>query len=154
MTQRQHYFLATLLALWLLPLTALATDSSVTHSLPGAQGYDLVSYFTNGEPQKGNGNHTFVYENVIYLFINQDHKEKFKANPQQYLPIYGGYCAFAITMGKKVVGDPLAWQIVDDKLYLNLNKKVQKRWQQAIPENIAKANEQWPEIKDIPVNQL
>jgi YHS domain-containing protein len=154
MIKLKQLFTAYLLAFALFPTVALATDSSVTHSLPGVQGYDVVAYFTADEPQKGNGNYTVIYHGVTYLFANKANRAKFKKNPQRYLPAYGGFCAFAVMVGKKVVGDPLAWKIVDNKLYLNLNKKVQHRWEQDIPGNISKADTKWPEIKDVPVEQL
>jgi YHS domain-containing protein len=154
MIKLKRFFTVYLLVFVLVPTVALATDSSVTHSLPGVQGYDLVSYFTTGEPQKGNGNYTFIYDGVTYLFANKVNRAKFKKNPQRYLPAYGGFCAFAVMVGKKVVGDPLAWKIVDNRLYLNLNKKVQQRWEQDIPGNIGKADAKWPEIKDVPADQL
>jgi hypothetical protein len=40
------------------------------------------------------------------------------------------------------------WRIVDNKLYLNNNPDVGKRWSQDIPGNIAHADDNWPQIKD------
>jgi hypothetical protein len=45
-----------------------------------------------------------------------------------------------------VPGDPQAWKVVDDKLYLNYNKDVQKFWLQDVPGNIEKANENYPKL--------
>lgn len=42
--------------------------------------------------------------------------------------------------------DPEAWNIVDGKLYLNLNKDVQRKWKQDIPGYIEKADRNWPEV--------
>lgn len=42
--------------------------------------------------------------------------------------------------------DPEAWSIVDGKLYLNLNKDIQKRWSDEMQENIKKADENWPGV--------
>jgi hypothetical protein len=36
--------------------------------------------------------------------------------------------------------DPFAWRIVDGKLYLNLNSRIQKKWTRDIPGNIKKAD--------------
>ena len=45
--------------------------------------------------------------------------------------------------------DPVnGWKIVDDKLYLNLNKKVQQKWLKDIPGYIKKADENWPGVLD------
>jgi hypothetical protein len=42
--------------------------------------------------------------------------------------------------------DPAAWSIVDGKLYLNLNKDIQKRWADEMSENIIKADNNWPAV--------
>jgi len=46
-------------------------------------------------------------------------------DPEQYAPQYGGHCDYAIANGYPANIDPEAWKIVDDKLYLNYNRKVQ-----------------------------
>ena len=42
--------------------------------------------------------------------------------------------------------DPDEWSIVDGKLYLNLNNKIQKLWSDEMSENITKADEYWPSV--------
>ncbi len=73
----------------------------------------------------------------------------FDANPEKYLPAYGGYCAMGVAMGRKFATDPEAFKIVDGKLYLNLNSSIQKVWFRDIPGNIEKANENWADIKTV-----
>ncbi|KTC80292.1 hypothetical protein Lche_2312 [Legionella cherrii] len=132
---------------FLLPFSAkAATDSSI--SLVGDQGYDLVSYQQKSGPVRGSGNHVVMYHGIAYIFATQENKKAFAANPEKYLPAYGGYCAYGVASGHKVISDPLAWKIVDGKLYLNLNKQIQAIWVKDIPGNIKKADEQWSQIKD------
>jgi hypothetical protein len=52
-----------------------------------------------------------------------------------------------VALDKKLDGDPTAWKIVGDKLYLNVNKVVQKKWSEDIPGNLVKAGASWPLIK-------
>ncbi|MEO1445696.1 MAG: YHS domain-containing protein, partial [Cyanobacteria bacterium J06635_11] len=40
--------------------------------------------------------------------------------------------------------DPNAWRIVDGRLYLNANKRVQGTWEKDIPGFIAQADSNWP----------
>ncbi len=47
---------------------------------------------------------------------------KFKANPPQYAPQYGGYCAWAVANNDTAKGDPLQWAIYNGKIYLNYMK--------------------------------
>ncbi|MEM9138031.1 MAG: YHS domain-containing (seleno)protein, partial [Cyanobacteria bacterium P01_F01_bin.42] len=59
---------------------------------------------------------------------------------------YGGYCAWAVREGYTASIEPQAWKIVDSKLYLNFNQKVQRTWERDIPGNIAKADQNWPGV--------
>ena len=120
----------------------------VTHSTPGISGYDPVAYFTDGKPVRGSGYHVTVHDGVTYAFANADHKKLFVADPNKYLPAFGGYCAYGVAVGKKFVSDPEAWKIVDGTLYLNLDKGIQEKWQKDIPGYIKNARKNWGEIKD------
>ncbi|MCW8449776.1 YHS domain-containing (seleno)protein [Legionella quinlivanii] len=112
------------------------------------QGYDVVGYFTDKKPVKGNGDHVVFHDGLNYLFASDEHKKIFTENPEKYLPQYGGWCAFGTSVGKKIPSDPLAWAIVDGKLYLNLNAKVQKIWSKNTQDYINKADNNWLKIKD------
>jgi YHS domain-containing protein len=142
--------LAVLLALLAIP--AFAAD--VTHSTPGISGYDPVAYFTEGKPVQGSGYHVAEFEGVTYVFANQQHRNMFEANPEKYIPAYGGYCAYGVAVGKKFVSDPEAWKIVQGKLYLNLDKDIQRKWNKDIPGYIQKADANWIDIKDKAASDL
>jgi len=118
------------------------------------QGYDPVSYFTNSQPSIGNANYTATYKGGIYRFSSEENRDTFNTNPDQYAPQYGGFCAFGVSMEKKFDTDPLAWKIVDNKLYLNLNKSVQKKWLTDVSGYLDTANENWPDIKSIEAKKL
>ena len=120
----------------------------VTHSTPGISGYDPVAYFTDGKPVRGSGYHVAVQDGITYVFANAEHKKLFIANPNKYLPAYGGYCAYGVAVGKKFVADPEVWKVVDGTLYLNLDKGIQAKWNKDIPGYIKKAGKNWVEIKD------
>ena len=75
---------------------------------------------------------------------SSEDRDKFATNPAQYAPQYGGYCSYAVSKGHTASIDPEAWRVVDGKLYLNYSKDVQKSWQQDVPGNIQKADQNWP----------
>ena len=125
---------------------ALAQD--FTHSTPGIGGYDPVSYFRAGEPQRGSGYHVADYKGVTYAFVSVENKETFEANPEKYAPAYGGWCAYGVAVGKKFVADPEVWKIVNGTLYLNLDRGIQAKWNEDIPGHIKTANQNWKEIRD------
>ncbi|MGJ8528178.1 YHS domain-containing (seleno)protein [Maritalea sp.] len=117
-----------------------------TGIVPGVAvgGYDSVSYFTAGEPTKGDEKFSTTYKGAKWLFSSQNNLDMFVANPEKYAPQYGGYCAYAASKGALAKGDPEAWTIHDEKLYLNFSKSVRGIWRQDIPGNIKKADANFP----------
>ncbi|NVJ70168.1 MAG: YHS domain-containing protein [Alphaproteobacteria bacterium] len=110
-------------------------------------GFDPVAYFKSGGPKKGKKQFAVKHTGGTYYFANAKNMKAFMDDPDRYLPQYGGFCAMGIALGKKLDGDPNVWKIVDDKLYLNVNKDVAKAWQRDIPGNLEKAEENWPDVK-------
>lgn len=110
------------------------------------QGYDPVAYFTESKPIAGNSEFSHDWQGATWQFANAENRDLFKNDPEKYAPQYGGYCAWAVKEGITAPIDPQAWEIVDGKLYLNLNPSIQKQWQQDIPGYIAKANQNWPDV--------
>ena len=118
------------------------------------KGYDPVSYFSSSAPKLGSSLYTATYKGGIYQFSTEANRDMFKQNPVKYAPQYGGYCAFGVAMEKKFDTDPLAWKIVDGKLYLNLNKDVQKKWLTDVSGYLNLSNDNWSDIKDVAVDKL
>ncbi|QUM80811.1 YHS domain-containing protein [Moritella sp. 5] len=117
-------------------------------------GYDTVSYFTKGTPTKGSNNFTAAYNGAIYQFSSASNRDLFKADPSKYAPQYGGFCAMGVALNKKLDTDPTAWHIRGDKLYLNYNKAVQKKWNTDIPGYIETAQVNWIDIKGLTEDQI
>lgn len=131
-----------------------AAADSVTNSTVGAGGYDLVSYHTGDTPVAGSGRLLATVDGVNYLFSTQENLDTFKADQDKYLPQYGGYCAFGASVGKKYIGDPNVFSVVEGKLYLNLDKKVQNVWNKDIPGYIETADVLWKTIEAVPASDL
>jgi YHS domain-containing protein len=148
--RRFRWALALVLALGLLSLAQPASAKSAINSSTWAgvaiKGYDPVAYFVESRPVEGSSEFTYEWMGAEWRFASAANRDAFAANPEQYAPQYGGYCAYAVAHGGTADIDPNAWRIVDDKLYLNLSKSVQARWGQDIPGFIAKADANWPEI--------
>jgi len=125
---------------------AFAKDYSINTVAAG--GYDVVSYHSDSKAVRGNGDHVASYKGETYLFSNDSNKKKFESNPAAYAPAFGGYCAYGVSVGKKFVGDPQLWKVVDKKLYLNLNPDIQSKWKKDVSGNITKAENQWQKIRD------
>ena len=147
MTGLQRFLIAAVALVFSLA-SAQVFASDVSHSTPGVGGYDPVAYFTDGKPMRGSGYHVAVHEGVTYAFASAEHKKAFEKDPAKFLPAYGGYCAYGVAVGKKFVADPEVWRIVDGKLYLNLDKGIQGKWEKDVPGYIRKADGNWKEIRD------
>jgi YHS domain-containing protein len=118
------------------------------------QGFDPVAYFTMGVPTPGDPKFQATHNDATYRFASAEDLRKFKQNPDAYLPQYGGFCAMGTAHGIKLEGDPHVWKVVDNKLYVNVNPDVGRAWLRDIPANIAKANDNWPKIKNETPDQL
>ena len=55
------------------------------------KGYDVVAYFTAGQPTKGNKAFSHKWMGATWRFSTAEHLEAFKAEPEKYAPQYGGY---------------------------------------------------------------
>ena len=111
------------------------------------KGYDVVSYFTDNKATKGSKKNQVEYNGANYRFSSEANKKQFLANPEKYLPQFGGYCAYAVGAKNTTAGiDPTQFSIVDGKLYLNYNKKIQKKWLQKQSEYIDLGHKNWSGI--------
>lgn len=104
------------------------------------RGYDTVAYFTQGAPVEGSTSFTSDWEGATWRFSSTEHKDLFEADPTKYAPQYGGYCAYGIAQDDLVKIEPENWSILDGKLYLNYNDKIQGLWDQDVPGFIATAD--------------
>ncbi|WP_437373073.1 YHS domain-containing (seleno)protein [Maribacter litoralis] len=107
------------------------------------KGYDPVAFFTEHKPVLGNEAFTYTYNDALWLFASESNLNKFKNNPDKYLPQYGGYCAFGMSKGYKAPVEIETWSIVEGELYFNYNKDVQKKWSKDQENLIDIADENW-----------
>lgn len=133
----------------LLPIVAAnAADPVYTgvFSNTAVGGHDAVAYFSEGQPVEGSKDFTTEYLGAEWRFATAANRDLFIANPSAYAPQYGGYCAWAAAEGKLAKGDPAYWTIVNGRLYLNYDRKVQALWETDIPGFIIKADANWPSL--------
>ena len=109
-------------------------------------GYDPVTYFEQDRPQPGSETFAYIFMGATWRFVSTENRKKFAQNQDMYIPQFGGYCAKAVSENDTADVDPLAFKIVNGKLYLNYDPKVQKIWEKDIPGRIAKAEANWPEL--------
>ena len=113
------------------------------------RGFDPVAYFTQGSPTEGSAAFTAEHGGATYRFASAANRELFLADPERYVPAYGGYCALGTAMGRKFDGDPQLWRIVEDRLFLNVHAAAQERWLSDTSGYIVTADNNWPLIREL-----
>jgi YHS domain-containing protein len=109
-------------------------------------GYDPVAYFLDGRPVKGSPEHRAEHKGSVFHFASRDHRDAFAADPARFAPQYDGFCAFGVARGYKAKIDPVAFSVVDGRLYLNYDVEVREEWGRDIPGFVAKADRNWPRV--------
>jgi hypothetical protein len=128
-------------------LGAVETGSSAAEKRVALSGYDPVSYFTDGRPEKGSAEYSADFDDATYRFKSAEHRALFVADPDQYAPRFNGYCAIMVSRGEKYEADPQAWSISGGKLYVFAGKDGVPLFQQQTASIIEKAAANWPELR-------
>ena len=132
----------------------VSTGITSTGAPLGLHGVDAVALTTLNAVAEGDAQYTVVEDGVAYYFASEDSAKKFKANPAMYAPQYGGFCAYAVALGKKFDGDPEYADIVDGKLYLFVNAEIFEKYKKDSKRILAKAERTWPRIEHKAVGDL
>jgi YHS domain-containing protein len=143
-----------ILAASFLPMTILAQVDPIDANGIAIGGYDVVSYQAAGKAEKGNAQFTSTFGEAKYLFTSKENQKLFESQPSKYLPQYDGYCALAVSYGKKISVDPETFKVANGKLYLFFHGKSGGRtvnsldtWNKNEDRLLKKANDLWPDVK-------
>ena len=141
---------STFLLVAVLTAFAYSADSSEPPVAPvnatdgvGLKGYDPLAYFTDGHPTKGTNQYSLQWKDITYRFASAENLQRFKADPEKYLPQYGGYCAYAMSINRIADISPTEWTIFGGKLYLNNNFISQSLWSLNKNGRIEAADRNW-----------
>ncbi len=104
-------------------------------------GYCPVSYFTDGQAIKGDAKFQSRYLGEDYFFANAKAKKSFDAEPDRYLPQFGGWCTLSLggPYGKRNPGDPEVFAIEDGKLYLFWSQRALNAYEPRVNSILRKA---------------
>jgi YHS domain-containing protein len=111
------------------------------------KGYDVVAFFKERKAAKGSSELSATYQNATYLFTSAANKAEFEKDPAKYVPQYGAFCAYGVTLG--VLADPEvpdAFLVYKGKLYVCGNQGALKDFKKDIDSNIDKANVNWLQL--------
>jgi hypothetical protein len=128
--------------------SAATTERVVTDRNTGLAiyGVDPVAYFTDGKPIVGRAEFEHRYAGAIWRFHNEGNRAAFVADPQVYMPRFGGYDPVGIARGVSTPGYPQLWAIVKDRLYLFYAADARATFMADPAAAIAAAEARWGEV--------
>lgn len=146
----QTIIVAILMVLGTTVMAQSKTANNIDDSKIALQGYSPVSYLDLGIAQKGVKEYKSTFDGLAFYFTSADQKKSFEANPKKYLPQYGGYCAFGVSVGAKFRVDPNKFVVNDGKYYLflyDLEVDAQQLWLAGNhKELVKKADANWAKL--------
>jgi YHS domain-containing protein len=111
------------------------------------QGYDCVAMFTKEkETIKGNAAYESTYQGAKYWFESAANKALFDKEPAKYAPLYGGFCAVAVTEGNLRPIQVWTHHITKGHLVVNHNAKAKKLWERREGKRFRTAQKNWPTV--------
>ena len=110
------------------------------------EGYDLVAYF-DFRATKGKDIYRTEHNGYHLKFSTAVNFEKFKKNPDYYMPQFEGWCAYTISTTKKTeIANPELFEIRNGKLYLFCNESLELWLTQNPNALLHRANLNWEEM--------
>ena len=111
------------------------------------QGFDVVSFHTERKSKTGKPEFYVDWKGARWRFSTPENRDLFAANPTQYAPQYGGWCAYAMARGYQATTDVRnAWTLHQGKLYLNYSVGIKASWEQEKKASIPRADGNWPRL--------
>jgi hypothetical protein len=130
-------------------LHAATTERVVTDRFTGLAlyGVDPVAYFTDGKPTVGKPDFEHRHAGAIWRFKNEGNRAAFAADPDVYMPRFGGYDPVGIGRGLTTPGFAELWVIHNQRLFLFYSADARKAFLENPATVIASATARWAEVK-------
>ena len=130
------------------PMDAATSEQVVVdrHSGLAISGFDPVAYFTDAQALPGKGEFEQVLAGVAWRFRSEGNSAAFKADPDVYMPRFGGYDPVDIARGVAVPGNPRLWVISGERLYLFYSTETKEEFAADRDRVITAADRTWPSV--------
>jgi hypothetical protein len=110
-------------------------------------GFDPVAYFIDRVAMPGKGDFEASFAGAVWRFRNEGNRGAFMADPDIYMPRFGGYDPIGVARGVAVAGDPRLWTLSGERLYLFSTPEDRDRFAGDAERVIATAERKWPSVK-------
>jgi hypothetical protein len=130
------------------PSRAATTERVVANRHTGLaiHGFDPVAYFVDGAPLLGRAELEFRFAGVTWRFRNEGNRSAFAADPEVYMPRFGGHDPVAVGRGAGTPGHPHLWFIAENRLYLFYSTDARAVFVDDPKLTIEAAERNWPEV--------
>lgn len=130
-------------------LHAATTERIVVdrHTGLAIYGIDPVAYFTDRKPVAGREEFEHRFAGAVWRFDNEGNRAAFAADPNVYMPRYGGYDPVGVGRGVSTAGYPDLWVVHDQRLYLFYTAGARQAFIDNPSAVIAAASARWAEVR-------
>jgi len=131
------------------PIRAVTGERIVIDRFSGLaiSGFDPVAYFTDGAALPGKGAFEQVVAGAPWRFRNAGNQAAFAADPEVYMPRFGGYDPLGVARGVAVPGNPQLWLVRGERLYLFYTPEARDQFAGDPDRTIDAAELQWPAVR-------
>jgi len=134
-------------------LLARVTDAATTERIVAdyrtglaISGFDPVAYFIDAQAIVGRPEFELRHAGVTWRFRNEGNRAAFAADPQVYMPRFGGYDPVGVARGVSTAGHPELWLIAGERLYLFYSADGRESFAENPERAIGAAERRWPEV--------
>jgi hypothetical protein len=130
------------------PIGAATTERIVIDRNSGLaiSGFDPVAYFTDAKAIQGKGEFEQVLAGAAWRFASAGNSAAFRADPDVYMPRFGGYDPVGVARGVAVAGNPRLWIISGERLYLFYSAEARDEFAGDSDRIAATADREWPTV--------
>jgi YHS domain-containing protein len=130
-------------------LRAATTERIVVdrHTGLALYGVDPVAYFTDGRMIVGRAEFEYRHAGAIWHFHNEGNLAAFRADPDVYMPRFGGYDPVGIARGVSTPGFGQLWAVFEQRLYLFYTAEARRSFMANPAAVIAAATARWAEVR-------
>jgi hypothetical protein len=132
------------------PVLQAATTERVVidrHTGLAIYGIDPVAYFTERKPTAGREDFELRYAGAVWRFENEGNRAAFAADPDVYMPGFGGYDPVGVSRGVATPGRPALWVVSEQRLYLFYTADARAAFLANPADVIAGATARWSAVK-------
>ena len=133
---------------WAVAAAAATTEQLVADRNSGLaiSGFDPVAYFINRAPLLGRESIEHAFAGAVWRFRNEGNRAVFIADPEVYMPRFGGYDPIGVARGVAVPGDPRLWLIEGERLYFFYTREARAAFAADSERLGAAAEKAWPAV--------